>query len=176
MEQPQQPLSFNSETDPNRSFVIATLKQNIKNGANNFYWIAGMSVLNSLISTFEGDMTFVIGLGVTQLVDAFALLFAKDIPEAAILFKGVGIAVSIFISAIFAILGLFAVKAKHWAFITGMVLYVLDGGLLLLFQDWFGALFHLFLLFGLWKGLQALNQLLKLENLSSGFPQDIGVS
>ena len=175
MEQPQQPLSFNLETS-DRSFVIATLKHNIKNGANNFYWIAGMSVLNSLISTFEGGITFVIGLGITQFVDAFAMLFAQDIPEAAILFKGIGIVVSIVISAIFAILGLFAVKAKRWAFITGMVLYVLDGGLLLLFQDWFGALFHLIFLWGLWKGLQALNQLQKLESSASGFPQDIGVS
>ncbi len=175
MEQPQQPLSFNSEA-LDRSFVIATLKHNIKNGANNFYWIAGMSVLNSLISTFEGGITFVIGLGTTQLVDAFAMLFAQDVPEAAIIFKGIGIGISIVISAIFAIFGLFAIKAKRWAFITGMILYALDGVLLLLFQDWFGALFHLIFLWGLWKGLQALNQLQKLENSASGFPQDIGVS
>ena len=45
----------------------------MKKGANWFFWIAGLSVVNSVILLMEGDRHFVVGLGVTQLVNAIAL-------------------------------------------------------------------------------------------------------
>jgi hypothetical protein len=120
----------------------------------------------------------VIGLGITQVVDAFAYLLSQDLPDSAMLLKGIGLVLSILIAGVFAVFGFFAGKAQRWAFITGMALYGLDAVLLLFFQDWIGFLFHLYFLWGLWNGLRALNQLQKLTAPQSGtvmdFPKNIG--
>jgi hypothetical protein len=164
----------------NQLLAVASLARRAKSGGNNFYWIAGLSVVNSLILAFQGGITFVIGLGITQLVDAFASVFAEQAPDGALIFKGLGLVLSIIISGIFALFGFLAGKDLRWAFITGMVLYTLDTVLLLVFTDWFGLAFHLFFLWNLWGGLQALNQLREFSTLASppasGFSKDIGVS
>src|SRR5574340_77246 len=43
------------------------------NGANWFYWIAGLSVVNSVIVLFGGAWYFLVGLGATQFVDGFMM-------------------------------------------------------------------------------------------------------
>lgn len=159
--------------------LVTSLMRRVKSGANNFYWIAALSVVNSVISAFEGSLTFVIGLGATQFVDALAQVFAEDAPETALVFKIIGLMLSIGISAVFAVFGYFAGKGKRWAFIIGMALYGLDTLIILIFQDWIGVLFHAFFLWSLWSGLQALNQLQKTSMPSivpvSDFPKDMGM-
>lgn len=178
MEQPQRPQTFNTQ-QTDQLLTIAVLARNSKIGANNFHWIAGLSVFNSLISAFGGAATFVVGLGLTQLIDGIAFLLARDFPANALLFKIAGIILVLLVASIFVAFGYFAGKSQRWAYITGMVLYTLDGGILLAFQDWIGFFFHLYFLWGLWKGLQALNQLQKLTAIQSGavldFPKDIGM-
>jgi hypothetical protein len=57
-----------------------------------------------------------------------------------------------------------------------MTLYGLDALLMLAFADWIGFAFHLYFLWGLFSGLQALGQLQKLMPPSaSDFPKDIAV-
>jgi hypothetical protein len=174
----QQPPAPIDQKQASLLLALANLNRRAKVGANNFYWIAGLSVVNSLISTFGGGVTFVIGLGLTQVVDALAFVFAEQMPEGALIFRGIGLVLSILISAIFAFFGLFAGKMQRWAFITGMALYGLDALILLYFQDWIGFFFHLYFLWGLWNGLQALNQLQKFTAAQPGavldFPKDIG--
>ena len=156
--------------------AVANLTRRVSVGANNFYWIAGLSVVNSFISAFDGRVTFVIGLGLTQLVDAFANLLAQEYSESAMIFKIIGLVLSILFSGVFVFFGYFAGKQLRWAFISGMVLYGLDAVILLYFKDWIGFFFHLYFLWGLWNGLQALNQLQKVKpsnQVISGFPRDI---
>ena len=136
--------------------------------------------MNSLISAFQGGVAFVVGLGITQLVDAFAVIFAEQAPDGALIFKGIGLVLSIILSGIFAFFGFLAGKGRRWAFITGMALYALDAVLLLVFADWLGFAFHLFFLWSLWSGMQALNKLQKFSTSASPpaseFPKDIGLS
>jgi hypothetical protein len=176
MEQMQQPQPLDPQQA--RFMTIANLARRVSAGASNFYWIAALSVVNSFISAFGGGVNFVIGLGITQLVDALALLLAQEIPEGETMIKGVGLVLSLLIAGLFGIFGYFATKAHRWAFIAGMVLYGLDAILLLLFQDWLGFFFHLYFLWGLWNGLQALGQLQKLNppqsNTVMDFPRNIG--
>jgi hypothetical protein len=158
--------------------MVTSLMRRVRSGGSNFYWIAGLSVVNSIISVFGGGISFVIGLGLTQIVDGIALLFAQESPGSANLIKAMGLILSIGLSSVFVIFGYFAGKQKRWAFIVGMVLYGLDALILLVFKDWIGVLFHLFFLWSLWGGLQALNQLQKVSmppiSLHPDFPKDIG--
>ncbi|HEX2696490.1 MAG TPA: hypothetical protein VHM28_02205, partial [Anaerolineales bacterium] len=161
----------------NQAIIRVNLMRRVKVGANNFYWVAVLSVVNSFISAFGGGITFVVGLGLTQVVDALASIIARDAGDAALIAKGIGLVLSIVISGIIALFGYFAGKGQRWAFFVGMGLYGLDAILLLFFQDWLGFAFHLYFLWGLFTGLQALNQLQKLmPQPVSDFPKDIGVS
>ena len=154
-----------NETPPNNSqelnalMALAQLQKQVKSGASNFYWIAALSVINSLGAIFNLGVSFVIGLGVTQVVDALAMVISEGVSEYNTLVRTFGVILSIGISAIFAVFGYFAAKGHRWAFITGMVFYILDALVLFAFQDWFGFGFHIFLLWGLFSGFQALRKL-----------------
>jgi len=137
------------------SVVIAKrleLTQRVRGGASWFYWIAGLSILNSIIQFTGGNWHFIFGLGITSIVDAVA----ANLGKAGIVLD---LIINVFIAGIFVIFGVFANKLKSGAFLAGMVLYGLDGLLSLLIQDWFGLAFHAFALYSMWRGFAALKEL-----------------
>jgi hypothetical protein len=157
--------------------AIATLQRRVKSGARNFYWIAALSIINSFVYIFDGGISFVVGLGLAQVVDVVASSFAFSLPASAALIQTVGIAINVGIAGVFALFGLMAGRNHRWAFIAGMLLYGADAGLVLAFKDFIGFLFHLFFLFLLFGGLSALGKLRKaIPQTSSdpGFPKNIG--
>lgn len=122
----------------------------VKSGANWFYWIAGLSLVNTIAALSGTNWRFLIGLGVTQVVDAVA----KDMGGVG---KGAALIVNAFIAGMFILLGVFANKGMKWAFVVGMIFFGLDTVLELLFTDWIGTAFHVYALFCLWKGYSAID-------------------
>lgn len=160
----------------NREAAAAELTRRMKNGANNFYWIAALSVINSILSVTGSSTYFVIGLAVTLIMDGLTTSFSQSVPEASTVIRIVGLILSIMVSAIFALFGYFASRGKRWAFLVGMILYGLDGLIMLAFADWIGVLFHAFFLWGLFNGFRTLGQLQQLSpQKQTDFPQNIGV-
>src|ERR1043165_9135746 len=92
-----------------------------KSGANWFYWIAGLSVVNSLIFLFGGNLSFFAGLGITQLVDQ--IVFQRSPGEGLGIIKIIGLFFNFIAAGIFLLCRLWANKLQSWAFIVGMVLY-----------------------------------------------------
>lgn len=137
---------------PSAAVQKIQVEARMHSGARWFYWIAGLSVVNSVISMSGGNVHFIVGLGITQLVDAIGA-------QAGGRASGVGLGVNIVIAAIFVLFGMKAMKRGKKAFIAGMILYGLDGLLLVVFQDWFSVAFHAYALFALFRGLQALGEL-----------------
>ncbi len=173
------PLNPNDQQRLNYMMAVNTLQRKVKSGANNFHWIAGLSVINTLIFLFGGGLTFVVGLGITQLIDGFAYAAAEYSPANAIFFHGIGFLFDLFFAGIFVLFGIFAGKGKMWAFITGMILYGLDAILIIAFEDFLGFAFHLLFLFFLFGGVQALNQLKKVlpqTTSDTAFPKNIGTN
>jgi hypothetical protein len=124
----------------------------LKSGASWFYWIAGLSLINS-ISAFSGSSwRFIVGLGITQVFDGLASEFGAS-------GKVMVLLLDLLATGVFVFFGVFASKRNSWAFIVGMVLYGLDGVVLLLFQDWLGVGFHVFVLYCLFRGLKACRDL-----------------
>ncbi len=129
------------------------LDRKIRNGTNWFYWIAGLSVLN-MIMTFTGSsLTFSLGLGITQIIDGFMIGLVRDLGPNANLLRYIGIAIDLVIATIFVLFGFFGRKGYRWPVIIGLVLYTIDGVILLLFQDYLGAAFHALAIYGIWRGL-----------------------
>ena len=46
------------------------LERRVKSGANWFYWIAALSLVNSIIVMANGQWSFILGLGVTEIENA----------------------------------------------------------------------------------------------------------
>jgi len=117
-------------------------------GAKWFYWIAGLSLINSLVVILGGNFHFVVGLGITSVVDALA-------KQAGSMGSVLDIVINGFVAGVFVLFGHFAVKGQKWAFLVGMALYVLDGLLLLTVKDYLSVGFHAYALFAIYRGLQA---------------------
>ncbi len=145
-----------------RRTALMNLTRAMKGGASNFYWIAALSVINSLVNIFGGGVFFVMGLGATLFIDVVAGGIAQEMGGSPVI-RIMGFLFSLAFDVIFALFGYFAGKGHRWAFITGMVLYSLDALLMLIFQDWLAFGFHLFFLYGIWQGFAALGKLKAFE-------------
>ena len=124
----------------------------VRAGAKWFYWIAGLSMINSLVVIFKGNFHFVVGLGITSVVDAFARRVGSAGSVLDIIING-------FVAGVFVLFATFAVKAQKWAFLVGMVLYLLDGLLLVSVKDYLGVAFHAYALYAIYRGFTVTSQL-----------------
>lgn len=148
-----------------------------KNAGSNFYAIAGFSFVNSVLAALGTGFIFVIGLGITQLVDVIVYLIKTNEPNASAVFTTVGLLLDLGVCVVFAVFGYFTSKGRNWALVTGMILYALDALLVFFFKDWIGLAFHLFFLWQIWMMYRVLGYWKKLNKGSmDSFPQNIGVS
>jgi hypothetical protein len=134
-----------------------------KSGANWFYWIAGLSLINTLMNLFGGRFSFLVGLGITQFVDGIVYGISGNVAQdMALVVKIVGFAVNLTVAVVFIVFGILARQQRKWAYIVGMTLYALDALLFIWVGDWWSFGFHLFALYGLYMGLKARNRLAEL--------------
>jgi len=142
---------------PDELFPNPELVAHARSGANWFFWIAGLSVINSVIFVLGADVAFLAGLGLTQLMDG---IIGLSIEQGAPSFlKSVAVGFDFVLVAIFALIGYYAAKRFSAAFIIGIVIYVLDGLLLLLLGAYLTAGFHAFALFFIVRGFLACRKL-----------------
>lgn len=144
-------------TEPRQSELDYETISQAKGGASWFYWIAALSIINSLIFLYGANWSFFAGLGITQLIDVIVDQISRGGDWSVI--KIIAFVVNLVIAGIFFLCGLWAGKFQTWAFIVGMVLYFLDGILLLVIGAYFPAGFHAFALFMIFRGLIAARQI-----------------
>ncbi len=140
---------FTQATSINRA-LVAQSEPEVMRGANWFWWIAGLSVVNSIMIHSGSDRSFVIGLGFTLMADAIF----KD-------YLLIALAIDVVALGIIAGFGFFARKGHLWAFVIGIVLYTLDAGIYLVLQDWMSVAFHGLALFYMGRGALQLRTALK---------------
>ena len=138
----------------------AAARQRYKSGANWFYWIAGLTIITSVIGLMGGGWRFFLSLGTTQLIDGIARGASESLGDAT---KVIAFVLDIFITAAFVAFGALAHKKHLWAYVVGMVVFLLDALLSLLFSDWLGFLVHAFVLFVMFRGYQAGREVVALE-------------
>lgn len=133
------------------SVDLLELDKRVRSGGSWYYWVAALSLVNSVVAFTGGGGGFVIGLSVTQVLDD---VLAKAGGNA----KVIGLVLGVLASGAFATFGVFACKRHSWAFIVGMVLYAFDTLLTVLAQYWLGLAFHAWVLVSLFLGLRAAMQ------------------
>ena len=132
--------------------------QHVRSGANWFIWIAGLSLVNSVLFAIGSNWAFFLGLGATQFVDAFGKEIITGTTGAVI-----ALVVDVLIAGIFVGIALTARKGAQWAFIVGIILVVLDALLLALVTDWAAVAFHGLALYFIVRGFQASRRLAPLR-------------
>ena len=141
-------------SDPQAAYrtQVAMALAGITRSAGWFDWIAALSVINSVISLFNGNWTFFLALGITQLINYVAQRSGSSRAQL------IGFVVTLLVAGFFWLMGRFAKQGQRWALIVGMFLYTLDGGVLLLGRAWLSVAFHGYALFMLSRGFAAIKQ------------------
>jgi hypothetical protein len=144
-----------------------SLQRSMKGGLGWFYWIAGLSLINTVVFFFGGSITFVVGLGITQFIDGFVIAFSEMVgDQLSILVRLIGFGLDLAVAGIFVLIGRLGLKGYRWIVYIGMALYALDALIFLAFKIWIGVAFHGLALVGLWRGLAAQKELRKYDQLS----------
>lgn len=142
-------------------------------GASTFTWIAGLSVLNSILLVSGARINFLGGLGVTEFITAVGVYAQEQTHMASI--PMIAVVLSVLVAAVFFFLGKMARKGYGWAFVVGMVMYAADALPLLFLQDYFNIAFHAWFLTSLWSGFQA-NKQMQLFRSAPPAPEPAGIS
>ena len=138
----QQQQQQSASTQTAYSAGVATLSRS----ANWFFWVAGLSVINTIMFVKGSTWGFLAGLGITADLARAAQTAGNDTGQA------LAVGVSLFAAAAFAGIGLVARKGVQWAFILGIILYLADSALVLLSGAWLMLAFHAWVLYSLWVG------------------------
>lgn len=156
---------------------VRALLQQGANGANWFYWIAGLSLLNSVIMLVGGQVVFIVGLAVTGISDQMAMVIGQKEPEAALLAKGAAFAWAVVVALFVAAIGKLASRRYMPVYAIGMGLYLVDGLLFLVLGAWLSAAFHVYVLYMLTRGFKAFRQLNAIDSklaASTAFSINVG--
>lgn len=151
------------------SQLLATIEELTRrhhSGANWFFWIAGLSIINTIATHSGSEMGFVLGLGTTQMIDTIAVLVNEEkAVEAGSVVTTIAVVLDVLAIASFALWGFLARKGMRWAYIVGMALFALDTLLLLIGMNILGIALHAFALFCIFNGFKAHGQLREIMKL-----------
>jgi hypothetical protein len=134
-----------------------------RNGANWFYWAAGLSVINAVLQVCGANWHFIAGLAVVDIASGVGHGLATQHPDNAAIFYGIAIVIDLVAIGTCALFGWLSNQRWIWLMILGMVLYGLDGLLFLLFGDILPVAFHAFVLYQMYAGFSAFRKLNDLE-------------
>ena len=130
------------------------MQQRVESAANWFYWIAGLSLVNTLVNMLGSDWGFAIGLGISQILIGIA---NEPFGSAGVssIFNDVLWAGSFAAAGFFAVCGWLAGRPSVLAFAAGIAVFALDSLIFLIGGDWIGLVFHVLALFFLSSGFLA---------------------
>lgn len=177
-----------SKSNVQANMELSKLEGEKRRGINWFFWIAALSLVNFVILRFGSDRGFVIGLGITQLIDVrvpvkilrtpiigdIASLIMTVYRPVQILLHRAGFSppmtefifeliFAILIASVFLLFGVLGRRGSVFAAALGIILYALDSGIFFYYGDYLSLAFHIFALVALAGGLRALYLLRKLQ-------------
>ena len=138
---------------PEANDHVASLIKTHSSGANWFFWIVGLSIVNALLISFGSDRILAIGTNATMVMDSIA----KGSGSGGM--RAMEVIFDALVLGFYTFCGLMAVRGKVWAFYLGMTFFALDALLSIPDADIIGGLIHLWALFSMWQGVKALKEL-----------------
>lgn len=135
-----------------------------RGGASWFFWIAGLSLINSISHLSGSEWSFILGLGITQVIDGISNGIKESVSEGSHgTITAISFILDLLVAGIFVLWGVLSRKGMRWAYIIGMVLFALDGLIFLAVGDIIGIGFHAFALICIFTGFKACGQLQQIQ-------------
>ena len=152
----------------NKPFSPEKVIETANSAANWFRTIGAFSVINAVLTAFNAQIVFVIGLGATMVLDALMMSAHTGVQGGALIAVTVaGYAFELMILGSVFLVWHLARKGLVWAYLVGAILYSLDSLIMLAVQDWVGVAFHAFFMFCIWAGLPAVRARKRAEAMIS---------
>ncbi|HUR96661.1 MAG TPA: hypothetical protein VMZ26_01210 [Pyrinomonadaceae bacterium] len=123
-------------------------RSSVLHAADWFFWLAILSIINSLVVYYYQIPNSPIALGITQWLDGTSGVFNGAMSSSELF-------TNILIAGVLAAFGYMARRGSDIAFVVGIFLYVIDAFLIVGLKDFFGFGVHLIALFFIVKGLLA---------------------
>ena len=137
--------------------ALADALRTVQSSASWFWWVAGLSLINTVGAMLDSSYGMVLGLGITQFLDAIFLYGADgESVQPTLAVRGIHLALVLAVAGVFVAIGVFAKRHSAMAFVVGMALYLADSLIYVVASDWIGVGFHAFVLFMLWGGYSTL--------------------
>jgi hypothetical protein len=139
------------------------LENQFKVGTAWFFWIAGLSVINSsvnlIIASSRYRLLSFVGLGIVYNIESRVFVILRNLPESSGFVRPIGFILALLVAGLFVLFGILGRKGHQWAIIVGILVYIFDGFLWLWELNAFAVFFHIILFFGLVRGLLAYKEL-----------------
>ncbi len=145
--------------DENQDNGLAQQEEAFRSAAQWFYWVAALSIVNSIIVMAGGEWGFIFGLAATTFFDALAVVILDEFQANAVVVWGFALTANLLITGGVALLGWLALRRHQWAYVLGLAFYLGDALLMLLVGDLLALAFHGWVLLGLFTGWSALRKL-----------------
>lgn len=140
-----------------KTLAVADAERIVRGSAFWFWWVAGMSLANSIATMSQTHYGMVLGLGITQVLDALFYYGVDGVFEVPSTADRVFHAVAVLgLAGMFVGFGFLARRFVLWAFGVGMAVYAADALVFVVAGDWVAVGFHVFVLLMLWGGLSVL--------------------
>lgn len=142
------------------------LEERRNKGASWFYWIVGLTLVNTIISFTGMDWSFSLGASAAVIADVFATMSGTASARA------LAIGFDVVVMGFYAMCGVMAHRGATWAFVLGLIFFALDSLLSLIGLQFIGILIHGWALFSIFNALMAnisLQRLLR-EKALTGMP------
>ncbi len=140
----------------NMQYAVAA--RQTQQGGDWFFWVAGLSVVNAALLLIRAPFGFFFSLGVA----GYAARMGGGLP--------LYLAVTVVASGVIALCGLLARRGARWAFLVGMILYVLDALLCLSLKEYLEIAAHAYALFRIFQGFQGAQQMSLLRAQQAAMP------
>ncbi len=144
------------DADEARDRAIDNANRRVRRGAHWLMWVGALSLINSGGQLIGAAWTFVVGLGITRLLDSLAATAGAGMESEAASTLAVGAAgADLLIAGLFALCGWLGQRRRPRLLVLGAALYVADTLLLVWLGDWLSAAFHLYALVWMLDGLRS---------------------
>lgn len=139
--------------------VAQMLLSRARTGSGWFLVIAILSMVNSVIARIGGGLSFIVGLGITQIFDAVAKGQGNDPTSSGMIFAFV---LDLAVAGLFLLFWRLTQKGQTSAFVVGMVIYGIDGLIFLMGPQLPALAFHAYALYRIFSGYRSARELQRL--------------
>ncbi len=126
----------------------------VRAGARWFFWIVGLTVVDSILTAMGSHLHRFTGLGITALIDEFANHSGRG--ELQIIVDG-------WVTVGFLYCGYCALEGRKWAFLLGMAAYAVDSAMLAAAGNYLSFAFHAIIFAAIFRGFAALRRVASSE-------------